>query len=529
MNKIKSSIVILLIISLIISLCGCGFLQEPNITAAPTQQVTNTITALPGVTNQATELPVTPGETDAATDAPTAPGETDAATDAPTAPNVTEAVTDAPTVTSGVTADPVHTTEISTVTPTATPTVTPTATPTVTPTATPTVTPTATPTVTPTVTTTATPTVTPTATPTVKPTMPPRAAVYCRTQLDANRQKIYDAMVAACENPDVVDGFITINVTVSFGDNDPSQYVRPAVTAVLMDRPEFFFIGLEWGISYSGNNIVGMKIKSIMTNSEIASAKTQMEQGLKYYTDKVSPGLSQYEISKKLYELIATRVSYDLEAENAHNLIGSLVGKSCVCEGYAEAYQYMLNLYGIQAFTVTGEATNSQGKTEGHKWVAAKIDGAWYFTDPTWADLKGKEEQITEGHTKVSYAYLNATQNQIGVSHILDDETQAFLTNITFNSSAANYHVKQGGYFTSADTAAMETYIKAQIKEAAGENRHIVSLRFNSLANTESAMTYILSNVNRVYNKIKTEVGKDISFSVYTNERMFVIDLWLKY
>ena len=50
-----------------------------------------------------------------------------------------------------------------------------------------------------------------------------------------------------------------------------------------------------------------------------------------------------------------------------------------VCEGYAAAMMIFLKAEGITCETVSGG---------NHEWVAAKIDGEWYHTDPTWNDTR---------------------------------------------------------------------------------------------------------------------------------------------
>ena len=58
----------------------------------------------------------------------------------------------------------------------------------------------------------------------------------------------------------------------------------------------------------------------------------------------------------------------------------------CVCEGYAKAFKYMLDSFGIESTLVIGTATNSQGESENHAWNYVKLNGRWYAVDCTWDD-----------------------------------------------------------------------------------------------------------------------------------------------
>ncbi len=59
----------------------------------------------------------------------------------------------------------------------------------------------------------------------------------------------------------------------------------------------------------------------------------------------------------------------------------SFLNKKTVCQGYANATQYLLTLLGIPAVVVTGTA---EGDT--HAWNLVQLDGAYYFMDTTWGN-----------------------------------------------------------------------------------------------------------------------------------------------
>ena len=50
----------------------------------------------------------------------------------------------------------------------------------------------------------------------------------------------------------------------------------------------------------------------------------------------------------------------NLERDNVYDIFGALVAKKCVCEGYAKAFQYLLNEVGIENTIVIGTGTNSK-------------------------------------------------------------------------------------------------------------------------------------------------------------------------
>lgn len=60
-----------------------------------------------------------------------------------------------------------------------------------------------------------------------------------------------------------------------------------------------------------------------------------------------------------------------------------------VCAGYAKAFVYILANLGVEAEFVTGYTYDSYGKLdlkERHAWNRVKLDGEYYYVDPTWGD-----------------------------------------------------------------------------------------------------------------------------------------------
>ncbi len=83
------------------------------------------------------------------------------------------------------------------------------------------------------------------------------------------------------------------------------------------------------------------------------------------------------------------------------NAFGVLCKGYGVCESYAEAFQMLCHMVGIECTGVIGFAG------EGHKWNAVKIDGEWYQCDVTWDDPIG-------GDPMIAYStYFNVTDAQL--------------------------------------------------------------------------------------------------------------------
>ena len=94
----------------------------------------------------------------------------------------------------------------------------------------------------------------------------------------------------------------------------------------------------------------------------------------------------------------------------AHTAYGALVANSqgekhtAVCDGYAQAYVYLMQQAGCEAVVIMGEA-GSPGNTGGHAWNMASLKGKWYEIDVTWDDLD-RADEITNKNDQPFYKYV---------------------------------------------------------------------------------------------------------------------------
>lgn len=65
-----------------------------------------------------------------------------------------------------------------------------------------------------------------------------------------------------------------------------------------------------------------------------------------------------------IHDYLIDTIEYEqtVSENNIYNIYGALVLKTCVCEGYAKALQYLLNEAELENIIVTGTAKNSDGK-----------------------------------------------------------------------------------------------------------------------------------------------------------------------
>ena len=80
---------------------------------------------------------------------------------------------------------------------------------------------------------------------------------------------------------------------------------------------------------------------------------------------------------------------FEVEADSEEE---AFVDGITACQGYAEAYNVLMNKAGIYCCVVHGKAypKKKSKKSISHAWNIVYIDGAWYHVDVTWMD-QGKK------------------------------------------------------------------------------------------------------------------------------------------
>lgn len=124
----------------------------------------------------------------------------------------------------------------------------------------------------------------------------------------------------------------------------------------------------------------------------ISAFETQIDD----YFGCLKKGDSEIIKALSLYQNYTSQINYDYNLYNDGNWLTEttfsnsdgyhgLMDKTGICQSFSWAYCFLLTQADIDNFSVAGESL-SQGN---HQWTMLKIDGKWYFADPTWdANIK---------------------------------------------------------------------------------------------------------------------------------------------
>lgn len=189
--------------------------------------------------------------------------------------------------------------------------------------------------------------------------------------------------------------------------------VRTTSKALTDDHPEIFWLTGTMGY-YSDENMTAIQIYSSFSPEEVSKRVNAMRSVANSFYATVPDGLSAFEREVMVHDFLIDHVEYDKDVDtinldnnnpDTYTAYGALVNKVSVCEGYVRAFQMLINGLGIDCVGVIGESQNQM-----HIWNSVKLDGDWYYVDPTWDD---QEE------TYARHLYCNVNESYLSEDHTI--------------------------------------------------------------------------------------------------------------
>lgn len=168
----------------------------------------------------------------------------------------------------------------------------------------------------------------------------------------------------------------------------PADQISDVVMLFINRHPEYYWLSFESCDVENGIAVTLYEdVKPSMGKSRSkVFGSSSLEEATKKALAVVKPEMSDLEKALVLHDYIALNTEYDYQGylngnlpNSVFTIEGTLVEGKAVCQGYALAYQYLLNKVGIESKYVASSAMN-------HGWNLVKIFGRWYHVDVTWDD-----------------------------------------------------------------------------------------------------------------------------------------------
>lgn len=137
-----------------------------------------------------------------------------------------------------------------------------------------------------------------------------------------------------------------------------------------------------------------------------AEHKQVLKLAEKYTAACTRPGMAAFEKVVALHDFLVNHARYD--ATGGGDIADVLVRGRGSCEAYSAAMCLMLEIAGVPARVVVGEAGCA------HAWNLVKLGHEWYHVDVTWDDpivAGGSQQELSHAYCGVSDAEISQTHS----------------------------------------------------------------------------------------------------------------------
>lgn len=226
---------------------------------------------------------------------------------------------------------------------------------------------------------------------------------WFRNKLTSTEKAIYDKMYKS---------LLKRETNIKFFQSISASTMDKILKYIGQDMPEIFYLQ---GAKY---NIFKNRIDVIPTyayhENEIALLMLQCNRKAKVILDRFADA-SEYDKVVGINDLFAKYIVYRTGNDlDAHTIIGPLIKRYGVCEGFSKTVKYLLDMLKIPCIVVFGAAMSSTtSRTELHAWNMVKIEGSWCHIDITFNTTIMVNRQIR-------YDYFGLSDDEIRLDHEYD-------------------------------------------------------------------------------------------------------------
>ena len=213
--------------------------------------------------------------------------------------------------------------------------------------------------------------------------------------------------------------------------------VSEIINRIRADYPEYFWIDGCTITTSKGKSEIAINIVDGCKPSEIESMFGELTAKADEIINQIPPALDDYNKVLFVHDYIVNNTTYDTAgAESDENGLygtayGCLVQGKAICQGYSQAFQYLMKKIGIECGICTGDSY--QGR---HAWNYVNLNEKYYWIDVTWDDPVGEVETLSHTYCLIDDEHLFRTR--------YNDDDLDFVPHCY--SMDDNYYVRRGAY-----------------------------------------------------------------------------------
>ena len=175
---------------------------------------------------------------------------------------------------------------------------------------------------------------------------------------------------------------------------------------LLNDHPDLFYVK-SFSYSYGSGYISDVQLwfNTSYSLDDVTAFYREAEKAVK----GTEAAWSDEQKALYLHDWLVTNCEYDLSF-TYFNAYDAIVRGSSVCQGYALAYLYLLELCGADCRLITSDALD-------HAWNLVLIGDSYYYVDCTWDDPVASNDNTLYADYCAHRDFLRSTAGMTAVDH----------------------------------------------------------------------------------------------------------------
>ncbi len=239
----------------------------------------------------------------------------------------------------------------------------------------------------------------------------------------------------------------------------------------------------------------------IFSKQEILDLKSEINRNVSIIAKNSGNG-TDYQKALMVHDILCSNVKYADDGDMCrHTIVGPIIERGSVCDGYSKAYKLILDTLGIPCLIVNGTGLSGDSKMETpHSWNLVRLNGDWRHVDVTY-DVR---KRWKDDHW---HDYFALSTDRILRDHNYDADMYP-----NANGPSIDYFVKNGLVMNNTET--FRSYILDRIK--AGDI--VFSIRLPDTVPSDVGE----SKIKEIINSIKFRDRKKYSINIISNRKQGV-------
>jgi hypothetical protein len=222
------------------------------------------------------------------------------------------------------------------------------------------------------------------------------------------------------------------------------------VLVLKAECPELMQLDLVTDIVYSYDTSSNEVYQVTLNYSVTQDVYEDMRQRCNTRIDEILAGTDQmtdWEIEKHIFDILAQSITYDMEANHCENAFGALVEGRAKCDGISLAMKWCLEEAGIQALCILGDPKEGE---EGHAWNMICLDGEYYNLDLT-ASVRNEVYQDSFMEDLIIYYQYNVADHWQEEKFIVNPAFSTLSEKPVCTDDSKSYYALNGPYISASE------------------------------------------------------------------------------